>query len=46
MVRFVMRIACCSDEEIKKDEVGGRCIGGFVGKLQGNHWEDLDVGGE
>ena len=46
MFRFVMRTKCCSDEEIKKDEMGGRCIRGFVGKPEGNHWEDLGVGGE
>jgi hypothetical protein len=45
MFRSVMRTKCCSDEEIKKDEVGGRCIRGFVEMPEGNHWEDLGVGG-
>jgi len=45
MFRFVIRTECCSIEEIK-DEVGGRFIRGFMGKPEGNHWEDLDVGGE
>jgi len=46
MFLCVLRTECCSDEEIKNDEVGGRCIRGFVGKPEGNHWEDLGVGGQ